>query len=158
MRRAITDLLSRPGTTFRGSRRTRHTQRRPNSTKTNTESSPTTAPSAPAAPAAAAAGAAAAPLKARSVWDVVKAGPVGRFGEWYTNVQFRRPYTTQLASSFIIYLAGDLSAQLIFPSEAKPSDESEKDGEKVSSGGYDPLRTLRHLTVGVVSAIPSFKW
>lgn len=66
---------------------------------------------------------------------------------------------TQLASSFVIYLAGDLSAQLLFPSEVKSA--KNKDGEEAESVAtvrYDPLRTLRHLTVGLVSSIPSYKW
>lgn len=90
---------------------------------------------------------------------MIKSGPIGRFGNWYTNAQHRRPYVTQLASSFVIYLAGDLSAQLLFPSEVKSA--KNKDGEEAESVAtvrYDPLRTLRHLTVGLVSSIPSYKW
>lgn len=85
-------------------------------------------------------------------------------------VQKRRPYATQVVSSIVIYLCGDMSAQLLFPSdspaqksqaasEGKPVDSAE-DGElkAASSGGYDPLRTMRHLTVGVGSAIPTYNW
>ncbi|OKL64305.1 hypothetical protein UA08_00916 [Talaromyces atroroseus] len=181
MHRAITDLVSlagrRPGNTLKNSRINRYAQRRPNSTKTDplpakdSSSSPSTATvtSPSVGSAASAAGAAAPPLRSRSIWDRVKTGPIGRFGDWYTQVQLRRPYTTQLASSFIIYLAGDLSAQLFFPADVKPttSEESQQsavasdekqDDQKPVLAGYDPLRTLRHLTVGVVSAIPAFKW
>lgn len=70
----------------------------------------------------------------------------------------------------MVYLCGDLSAQLLFPSESpaqtsrvaseeKPADSAEDgEGKAASSGGYDPLRTMRHLTVGVGSAIPSYNW
>jgi hypothetical protein len=90
--------------------------------------------------------------------------------ESYARVQQRRPYATQVVSSIVVYLCGDLSAQLLFPSdspaqtsraasEERPADSAE-DGEDMaaSSGGYDPLRTMRHLTVGVGSAIPSYNW
>ncbi|EED21472.1 MFS multidrug transporter, putative [Talaromyces stipitatus ATCC 10500] len=87
----------------------------------------------------------------RSAWELIKSGPIGRFGDWYTNTQHKRPYVTQLASSLIIYLAGDLKMK---------TTESVDGGERetVATAGYDPLRTLRHLTVGLVSSIPSYKW
>jgi hypothetical protein len=128
-------------------------------------------PPPPAELAASSAGAASPSLQiasSRTAWEVVKASPIGRFGRWYTNAQNKRPYVTQLASSLIIYLCGDLSAQLLFPSDAKPSDEKQEavaasdsqdaDAKDQKVGGYDPLRTLRHLTVGLVSSIPSYKW
>lgn len=127
-------------------------------------------PPPPAGSVASPAGAAGAPLTTnRSVWEMVKSSPIGRFGRWYTRAQERRPYVTQVASSFVIYLCGDLSAQLLFPTEVKAV-ESGRDNSKETAaakqgegrerkpGGYDPLRTLRHLTVGLVSSIPSYKW
>lgn len=122
--------------------------------------------------AAAAAGAATTPAAAtatrsRGVREALKASRLGQFGRWYSDVQARKPYATQLWSSVIIYLCGDLSAQLMFPSE-KPSlpkkDENEsktpaqQDVKEASRGGYDPWRTVRHLAVGVGSSIPSYKW
>ncbi|RLL96765.1 hypothetical protein CFD26_101946 [Aspergillus turcosus] len=62
-----------------------------------------------------------------------------------------------------------MSAQLWFPSdspaqksraasEGKPVSAEDGEHKAASSGGYDPLRTLRHLTVGVGSAIPTYNW
>lgn len=188
MRRVISDLLisagRRPGNNLSSLRNRRttngnKTQRRHNSNKPiekndpapTKESSPgpesidstsTTVPP-PTGSVTSSAGAAASLLPAarssRGIGEIIRSGPIGRFGNWYTNAQHKRPYVTQLASSFIIYLAGDLSAQLLFPSEVKPAEN--KDGEEaeaVVTVGYDPLRTLRHLTVGLVSSIPSYKW
>lgn len=123
---------------------------------------------------AAAAGAATAPtpssalVRSRGVRDVIMAGPVGRFGRWYARAQERKPYATQIWSSIIIYLCGDLSAQILFPSEVPAAakedadvdadaDENEDESGTVLAG-YDPYRTLRHLCVGVGSSIPSYKW
>ncbi|PYH83193.1 hypothetical protein BO82DRAFT_353181 [Aspergillus uvarum CBS 121591] len=111
----------------------------------------------------------------RSLLQIIQAGPVGRVARAYSRVQERRPYATQLWSSVIIYLCGDLSAQLLFPADPAPatataqSSEGDKEAGKAAAGseekkeertggGYDPLRTLRHLTVGVGSSIPTFKW
>lgn len=125
--------------------------------------------------AAAAAGAATTPAAAnpaarRGFRHIIQASPLGRFGRWYADVQARKPYTTQVWSSIVIYLCGDLSAQLLFPSE-KPApakndgDDSKtpaqlKDGDEkeVTHVGYDPLRTVRHLIVGTGSSIPSYIW
>jgi hypothetical protein len=134
-----------------------------------------TAPSAQAVnTAAAAAGAATAPgaadavVRSRGLREIIKAGPLGRLGRWYSRVQERKPYTTQFYSSIVIYLCGDLSAQLMFPSEAPPpAKTAEKDNKateneeekEVSRGvGYDPWRTVRHLIVGAGSSIPSYNW
>lgn len=97
---------------------------------------------------------------------MIKAGTVGKFGRWYARVQERKPYTTQFWSSIVIYLCGDLSAQMLFPSEVPApakSDSEDADGAAQGDGatvsaGYDPLRTLRHLCVGAGSSIPSYKW
>ncbi|EPS25304.1 hypothetical protein PDE_00237 [Penicillium oxalicum 114-2] len=99
---------------------------------------------------------------------MISAGPVGRLGRWYSRVQERRPYMTQLCSSIVVYLCGDLSAQLLFPSDPPPptrvagqTDKTDRGGddEHVSqAGGYDPWRTVRHLMVGAGSSIPSYNW
>lgn len=81
---------------------------------------------------------------ARTLRDFILNSPLGRLGRTYSRIQQRRPYTTQLCSSVVIYLCGDLSAQLWFPS----SPES----------GYDPWRTAKHLTVGAGASIPSYSW
>lgn len=114
---------------------------------------------------ASSAGGSTAPVPARSLRDVIQAGPVGRLGRVYSRAQQRRPYVTQLCSSVVVYLCGDLSAQLWFPSEpAKSKDKEEGKGERTDDGGsgggsaYDPYRTMRHLAVGIGSSIPSYNW
>lgn len=67
-------------------------------------------------------------------------GPLTRAAEAYARAQRARPYTTQLCSSLVIYLAADVSAQSISGTE------------------YDPVRTGRALVIGAVVSIPSFKW
>ncbi|GFF74345.1 uncharacterized protein C4G9.14 [Aspergillus lentulus] len=131
----------------------------PSSSSPNT--SPASTPSAVSTPARS---------SSRTFFQAIQAGPIGRLAESYARVQQRRPYATQIVSSIVVYLCGDLSAQLLFPSDSPaqtPRDASEEksadsagDGEDKasSSGGYDPLRTMRHLTVGVGSAIPSYNW
>lgn len=95
----------------------------------------------------------------RSLSQIIQAGPVGRAGRSYSRVQERRPYLTQLCSSIVVYLCGDLSAQFLFPPPSKPTESQDEDGESgQETGGYDPLRTLRHLTVGIGSSIPSYNW
>jgi len=108
----------------------------------------------PSGTVASSAGASPAPLRARSLREVIYAGPLGRLGRSYARVQERRPYATQLCSSVVVYLCGDLSAQVLFPSEPVKGRES----ENAEGGGYDPWRTMRHLTVGVGSSIPSYNW
>lgn len=110
----------------------------------------------PSGTVASSAGASPAPLRARSLREVIYAGPLGRLGRAYARVQERRPYATQLCSSVVVYLCGDLSAQMLFPSEVVRK-EGDAEGEVVE-GGYDPWRTMRHLTVGVGSSIPSYNW
>lgn len=67
-------------------------------------------------------------------------GPLSTAFNAYGRTQRKRPWATQLGTSLVIYLCGDLTAQYI-------------DGED-----YNPLRTLRHLTVGAISSIPSYTW
>ncbi|KAL2869345.1 Mpv17/PMP22 family protein [Aspergillus lucknowensis] len=102
-----------------------------------------------------------APSATRSLREIIRTGPLGRLGRSYSRFQERRPYTTQLCSSIVIYLFGDLSAQLLFPEKhQKRVESSQKDGDNavVEEGGYDPWRTMRHLTVGIGSSIPSYNW
>ncbi|KAF7517366.1 hypothetical protein PCG10_001283 [Penicillium crustosum] len=137
----------------------------PHSHHSNASTPPKLPDTTPAATAAAAAGATTAPVR-RGFREVIKAGPVGKFGRWYARVQDRKPYATQFWSSIVIYLCGDLSAQMLFPSEVPaPAKSDAKDGDGAVQGdgatvsaGYDPLRTLRHLCVGAGSSIPSYKW
>lgn len=137
-------------------------------TPSNSPTSPPPPP--PPGSVASSAGASTPPVAAgaassRSISQIIQAGPVGRAGRSYSRAQDRRPYLTQLCSSIVVYLCGDLSAQFLFPSEAKKSAE-DKDGEsgqdeeeeQEEAGEYDPGRTLRHLTVGIGSSIPSYNW
>lgn len=127
-----------------------------------------TAAAVTAAGAATAPGAANMVVRSKGLREIIKAGPLGQLGRWYSRVQERKPYATQFYSSIVIYLCGDLSAQLMFPSEAPPADKSsekdskaleDKDEKEVSrGGGYDPWRTVRHLIVGAGSSIPSYNW
>ncbi|CAG7988505.1 unnamed protein product [Penicillium olsonii] len=100
-------------------------------------------------------------VRSRGLRNAIMAGPVGKTGRWYARAQERKPYATQLWSSVIIYLCGDLCAQLLFPAEVpapgKEGAENEDEQETVAAA-YDPYRTLRHLCVGVGSSIPSYKW
>ena len=88
-------------------------------------------------------------------------GALRKIGAAFQREQARRPYVTQVWISLLIYLFGDLSAQLMFPTERevriKAGTEDDED-EVVITDAYDPQRTLRHLTVGLVSSIPSYKW
>ncbi|KAJ5091460.1 hypothetical protein NUU61_006330 [Penicillium alfredii] len=102
--------------------------------------------------------------RSRALGEVIKAGPVGRLGRWYTRVQDKRPYVTQVCSSIIIYFCGDLSAQMLFsensddskaPAQSKDEEAQE---ETDHTSGYDPWRTVRHLIVGSGSSIPTYNW
>ena len=67
-------------------------------------------------------------------------GPVSDAFNAYGRTQKKRPWATQLASSLVIYLCGDLTAQ------------------KTGGEDYSPWRTVRHLTVGAISSIPAYSW
>ncbi|KAF8463124.1 hypothetical protein BDZ91DRAFT_625899, partial [Kalaharituber pfeilii] len=69
--------------------------------------------------------------------------PLVRAFHAYGKAHNKRPYTTQLLTSVVIYLLGDLNAQLLFP---------EKDKQ------YDPVRTLRMITIGSILSAPSYRW
>jgi hypothetical protein len=107
-------------------------------------------------------------VRSRGFKEILQASPLGRFGRWYSGAQARKPYTVQVWSSIIIYLCGDLSAQLLFPEKPSPKEKAqlketseaqgEDDTEKSFLSTYDPWRTARHLVVGAGSSIPSYHW
>lgn len=72
------------------------------------------------------------------IWH--RLGPISRGFQAYGRSQRKRPYTTQFASSLVIYVLGDLSAQ------------------NINGDEYDPARTVRALIISAGSSIPSYKW
>ena len=74
----------------------------------------------------------------KSIWE--RLGPISEVIGAYSRIQQRRPWATQFGTSLVVYLCGDLVAQKI-------------DGEQ-----YNPLRTLRHLTIGGICSIPAYTW
>ncbi|KAI1410261.1 hypothetical protein F5Y13DRAFT_168039 [Hypoxylon sp. FL1857] len=78
------------------------------------------------------------PVPPLSIWQ--RLGPLTRAGQAYARAQRNRPYTTQIASALVIYLAADVSAQRIGGKE------------------YVPERTVRNLIIGAVAAVPNFLW
>ncbi|KAF6235354.1 hypothetical protein HO173_006550 [Letharia columbiana] len=77
-------------------------------------------------------------ISPRPLWE--RLGPLSEVFAGYARAQRQRPWTTQFGTSLVVYLCGDLTAQYI-------------DGEQ-----YNPFRTLRHLTIGGISSIPSYLW
>ena len=77
-----------------------------------------------------------------TIWSFLtrSLAPLNAAANAYSRIQDRRPWTTQLCASSVVYLCGDLLAQYI-------------DGEK-----YNPWRTARHLTIGAGFAIPGYSW
>ncbi|KAM3487173.1 hypothetical protein MY3957_009546 [Beauveria namnaoensis] len=73
----------------------------------------------------------------------------------YGKAQESRPYATQIGTSIVIWLRGDLSAQLLFPPEPVKHGSPSK---RLEAQRYDPWRTARHLTIGIVASVPSYKW
>jgi len=67
-------------------------------------------------------------------------GPLSTSFSAYGRAQRRRPYTTQLCSSLVIYFCGDLAAQ-------NAGDED-----------YNTGRTVRNMIIGGICSIPSYKW
>ncbi|KAK3390717.1 hypothetical protein B0H63DRAFT_429364 [Podospora didyma] len=67
-------------------------------------------------------------------------GPFTRAAQAYGRAQRKRPLTTQLCSSLVIYFCSDISAQYMGKRE------------------YDPVRTGRSLIIGAISSMPSYKW
>ncbi|KAI1386051.1 uncharacterized protein F4822DRAFT_408823 [Hypoxylon trugodes] len=78
------------------------------------------------------------PAAAPGFWS--RLGPLTKAGQAYARAQKNRPWTTQIVSALVIYLAADISAQSIGGKE------------------YVPERTARNLVVGGVSAVPNFMW
>lgn len=76
-------------------------------------------------------------ISPRPLWE--RLGSLSVFSG-YARAQSKRPWATQFATSLVVYLCGDLTAQYI-------------DGEK-----YNPFRTLRHLTIGGISSMPAYAW
>ena len=74
----------------------------------------------------------------RPLWE--RFGPLSVAFTGYARAQKHNPWITQLGTSLVVYLCGDLTAQYI-------------DGEE-----YNPFRTLRHLTIGGVMSIPAYTW
>lgn len=77
-------------------------------------------------------------LSPQPFWE--RLGPLSEAFGAYARTQRRRPWATQIGTSLVVYLCGDLVAQKI-------------DGE-----AYDPSRTLRHLTIGAICSIPAYSW
>ena len=74
----------------------------------------------------------------RLLWE--RFGPLSSAFSGYARAQRLKPWATQLGTSLVVYLCGDLAAQYI-------------DGEE-----YDAFRTLRHLTIGATMAVPVYTW
>lgn len=77
-------------------------------------------------------------ISPRPLWE--RLGPLSEVFAGYGRAQRRRPWATQLGTSLVVYLCGDLTAQYI-------------DGE-----AYNTSRTLRHLTIGGIISIPAYTW
>lgn len=72
------------------------------------------------------------------LWQQI--GPLSKSFSAFGRAQRKRPYVTQLVSSLVIYLCGDLSAQ------------------RLGGDDYDPWRTCRNMVVGGICSVPSYKW
>ncbi|KAI0478612.1 hypothetical protein GGR56DRAFT_664736 [Xylariaceae sp. FL0804] len=71
-------------------------------------------------------------------------GSLTAAGRAYARAQRRRPWATQIASSLVIYLCADLSAQRI--------------GGRRGSSSHDYARTARSLAIGGAAAVPGYLW
>ncbi|GKZ33282.1 hypothetical protein AbraIFM66950_003122 [Aspergillus brasiliensis] len=71
----------------------------------------------------------------RALIQRIQAGPVGRVARAYARVQERRPYRTQVISTIVVYLCGDLGAQLLFPPDNGSSREVQTCEQKVEAAG-----------------------
>lgn len=67
-------------------------------------------------------------------------GPLSSGFRAFGRSQRKRPLTTQLISSLVVFVLGDLAAQ------------------NINGDEYDPMRTGRALIIGGMSSIPSYKW
>ncbi|KAL1960860.1 hypothetical protein VTO42DRAFT_5843 [Malbranchea cinnamomea] len=92
-----------------------------------------------------------------------------RAAEAYTRAHDARPYWMQLWTMLVVYLCGDLTAQILLSEGVAREETSVEKAEKQNEGqekrtsagwleAYDPFRTLRHLTVGAIAAVPAYKW
>ncbi|KAK3318732.1 hypothetical protein B0H66DRAFT_575409 [Apodospora peruviana] len=72
------------------------------------------------------------------IWQ--RLGPLTRAAEAFARAQRKRPLTTQLCSSLVMFACSDLSAQ------------------KMGGKDYDPTRTARTVLIGAISSIPAYKW
>ena len=77
-------------------------------------------------------------LPPQPFWE--RLGPLSEAFGAYARTQKRRPWATQVGTSLVVYLCGDLSAQ------------------KIDGDAYDPFRTMRHLTIGGICSIPAYTW
>ncbi|KAK2867793.1 hypothetical protein FQN49_003461 [Arthroderma sp. PD_2] len=87
------------------------------------------------------------------IFAAVQSSPLGRAIIWYGEKQKKRPYWTQFWSTVVIFLLSDFSAQLLVPWITDDQEE-----EKSVWDRYDPVRTLRHVSIGGFVAIPSYTW
>lgn len=83
---------------------------------------------------------------------------IGPVLQGYAKIQAQRPYTTQICTSIVIWLFGDLSAQFMFPPESIDGENDRSLDKSQEPREYDPWRTARHLTVGIVASVPSYEW
>jgi len=67
-------------------------------------------------------------------------GPLTTALQAYGRAQRRRPWTTQLASTLVVYFCGDISAQ------------------SLRGEGYEAGRTARAVVIGAGSSIPTYTW
>ena len=72
------------------------------------------------------------------IWQ--RLGPLSTAFNAYGRAQRKRPYTTQIVSSLVIYFCGDLAAQLVGGDE------------------YEVKRTGRNLVIGGLASLPSYLW
>ncbi|KAJ2906365.1 Mpv17/PMP22 family protein [Zalerion maritima] len=125
--------LSRQFKLIRSGQKTRWNSSTPNSKTASTSSSTPPGTAKPSDPIPVPNTVAPLPL-----WQ--RLGPLTRAAEAYGRAQRKRPYVTQIASTLVVYLAADISAQ------------------NMSGNEYDPSRTARSLTIGGLSAVPAYKW
>ena len=71
-------------------------------------------------------------------WE--RLGPLSEAFGVYGRTQKKRPWTTQIGTSLLVYFCGDQVAQ------------------KIDGGPYSPWRTIRHLTIGGICSIPAYTW
>lgn len=76
----------------------------------------------------------------------------------FAKIQAQRPYATQICTSIVIWLCGDLSAQLLSLSEPIDSENDGSFDKSQDPQEYDSWQTARHLTIGIVASIPSYEW